>query len=474
MKTNTRTKDVVRTHEGAVAQRVSPKLELRRTLMTCLLWEDTFYESGNSIANRLAELVKEVESIDVALLAIEARSKMHLRHAPLFIARELARIKGAGPVVADLLPKIIQRADELTEFVAIYWKDKRQPLSAGVKRGLAAAFRMFNAYQLAKYNRDGKVKLRDVLMLCHPKAVDNEQARIWKKLLDKRLESPDTWEVALSAGRDKKETWERLLTEGKLGGLAVLRNLRNMKSVGVDESLIRERLSKGIERALPFRFISAAKYAPSLEDAINDAMLKAVSGYTKLLGRTLFVVDISGSMRTAISSKSESTRVEVAAALGILIREVCESATIYATAGDDGRRIHATEEVPPRRGLPLIDAITKLNKKLGGGGIYLKQCMDYIAARESIVAHEVQLSDTPFDRVIVLTDEQDCDQKCNPMTAKRLGTRNYIVNVAAYKYGLGYGGGWVHIDGWSERVLDFIQLYEQEAQLFNDELSNIP
>lgn len=42
------------THEGAVAQKLDPRRELRRTVMTCLLWEDTFYEAGAEIAARLA------------------------------------------------------------------------------------------------------------------------------------------------------------------------------------------------------------------------------------------------------------------------------------------------------------------------------------------------------------------------------------------------------------------------------------
>ena len=155
----------VRTHEGAVAQKVDAKRELRRTVMTCLLWEDTFYEKGNSIAERIAELVARNKPEVVAGLAREARDAMQLRHAPLFLVRELARRKGAGPLVAETLEQVIQRADELGEFVALYWKEKKQPLSAGVKRGLARAFTKFDAYQLAKYNRESTVKLRDVLFL---------------------------------------------------------------------------------------------------------------------------------------------------------------------------------------------------------------------------------------------------------------------------------------------------------------------
>jgi 60 kDa SS-A/Ro ribonucleoprotein len=109
----------VKTHEGAVAQRVDAGRELRRTVLTCLLWEDTFYEKGNDIAKRIAELTAQSKPEDVAALARESRDQMQLRHAPLFVTRELARRKGAGPLVADTLEHVIQRADELGEFVAL-------------------------------------------------------------------------------------------------------------------------------------------------------------------------------------------------------------------------------------------------------------------------------------------------------------------------------------------------------------------
>src|SRR4029077_10867947 len=148
-------------HEGAVAQRVDRRRERRRTVLTCLLWEDTFYEKGNDIAERVAELVARNKPEDVAALACEARDKMPRLHVPLFLVRELARRKGAGRLVAETLERVVQRADELGEFVALYWKARKEPLSAGIKRGLAAAFTKFDAYQLAKYNRESTVKLRD-------------------------------------------------------------------------------------------------------------------------------------------------------------------------------------------------------------------------------------------------------------------------------------------------------------------------
>jgi len=428
-----------RTHEGAVAQRVSAKLDLRRTVLTCLLWEDTFYEKGSDIAQRIAALAAESKSEVVAALAREAREKMQLRHAPLFLVRELARRKGAGPLVAETLEYVIQRADELGEFVALYWKEKKQPLSAGVKRGLAQAFTKFDAYQLAKYDRESLVKLRDVLFLCHAKPKDEAQAALWKNLVENTLESPDTWEVALSAGKDKRENFERLLREGKLGGLAVLRNLRLMLASGVDPKLIRERLDKGVARALPFRFVTAARHAPKLEDALEKAMLKGIAGFEKLAGSTGLVVDVSGSMNYKLSKKGETTRMDAAAGLAILLREKAEDFSI-ATFSE------ACVELPPRRGFALRDAIVGSQAH---SGTYLKRALTQLHEKREW---------RELDRLIVVTDEQSHDG-----ILAAWSPRAYVVNVAPYQHGISYGNGWTHIDGWSERIVDYIAAAEAEA-----------
>src|SRR5271167_4008615 len=185
-----------RTHEGAPARNLSPELQLRRSVLACLLWESQFYEDGVEIAGRIAELVPKVAGETVAALAVEAREKMKLRHAPLLLVREMARHATHRGLVAETLVRVIQRADELAEFVAIYWADGRAPLSGQVKKGLAAAFTKFDEYALAKYDRASVVRLRDVLFLCHAKPNDAEQATLWKRLIDGQLATPDTWEVA--------------------------------------------------------------------------------------------------------------------------------------------------------------------------------------------------------------------------------------------------------------------------------------
>lgn len=439
-----------KTHEGGPADRISPYKELRRTVLACLLWESGFYETGDSTAARIAELCAKVEPQQIAALAVEARENMKLRHVPLFLAVQLSKHKGSGALVAATLESIIQRADELAEVLAMYWRDKPQKNGRrtggaishrGIKTGLAKAFGKFDEYHLAKYaNRPSAVKLRDALFVCHGKPKDEAQADLWKRLIAGTLESPDTWEVELSAGKDKKATFERLLTEKKLGGMAVLRNLRNMQESGVPEDLIRERLEKGIERALPFRFITAARYAPQLEDSLEKGMLRAIEGLPKLQGKTGLLIDVSGSMDALLSAKGETTRIDAACGVGILARELCDQALI-ATFSD------SVVEIPARRGFALRDAILQSQVH---NGTYLSK---------AIVALHTRRAWQEVDRLIVVTDEQSADGIPTMVGGKPC----YCINVATDKNGVSYSKGWQHLDGWSEHCLDYIREFEADS-----------
>lgn len=429
----------VRTHEGAKGRAFAPEQQLRRALMNCMLWEDQFYEDGVSIAQRMSDLVPKVKAEAVAALAIEAREEMKVRHAPLLIVREMARHETHRGLVAETLERIIQRPDELTEFLAIYWADalgpmqqrKKAAVSAQVKKGLARAFAKFDAYQLAKYDRDGAVRLRDVLFITHAKPKDERQEKVWKQLVDGKLEAPDTWEVGLSAGADKKATFERLIAEKKLGALALLRNLRGMQVAGVPKAKIAKALDDmRTDRVLPYRFIAAAQYAPDLEPELEHAMFRSIEGHAKLKGKTILLVDVSGSMDGLLSGRSEMRRLDAACGLAVLAREICEDVEIY-TFSD------AVKKVPARRGFALRDAIVKSQPHMS-----------------TYLGRAVQEVDRKGARLIVFTDEQSHDRVDAP---KGLG---YMVNVASYQHGVGHGD-WRRIDGFSEKILDWIIASEQ-------------
>lgn len=467
MKTNKRAERVVNyTHEGAEATPVpNAGAALRRAIMSCMLFEDQFYESGVEISARIAQLVNQVPPEVAAYFAVKAREDMKLRHAPLLVVREMARSTPAHRrLVASTLANVIRRPDELTEFLALYWKEKKQPLSAQVKKGLARAFAKFNEYSLAKYDRDEAVKLRDVLFLSHAKPNDVPKDRVYTKderkrgkrpttageklyqrVVERTLTTPDTWEVALSAlgsatPEEKQAEWTRLLTEERLGALALLRNLRNMQEAKVDHDHIRVALEKvDVTMVLPHRFIAAARYAPIFEPLLEQKMFETTKLLPKLKGLTVFLVDVSGSMDTALSAKSDLRRLDAACGVAMVGREMCEQAAVVTFSNQ-------AVMVPPRRGFALRDAIVQSQVH---GSTYLGKAVE-------VVNKEV----SKYDRIVVITDEQSADHVPPPIN----GRKGYMINVASYKHGVGYGQ-WNKIDGFSEAVMRYIAEFEQGEQV---------
>lgn len=451
------------THEGGPAfPHLKPEQTLRRSVLSCLLWESEFYEDGEEIAKRIMTNAAAVPPPVLASLAMEARNRFHLRHVPLLLLSVLARTGSGSRLVSDTIARTIQRADELGEFVSIYAKingvepkDVKKKLSAQVKKGLARAFANFDAYQLAKYNRDAAIKLRDVAFLSHVRMVSTEHGQLLANLVNREyfpektksgfevksrleldgvphLDSSDTWEVALSGGADKKETFERLIREQKLGYLALLRNLRNMEQASVDRDIVLAalRARKGAQRVLPFRYVAAARAAPYYEPALDEALLKCIEELPKLSGRSLLLIDVSGSMAHNLSERSDLTRMDAAATLASIV------------PGDRRTFTFSNDlvEVPSRSGMAGVDAIVKSQSH---GGTYLGKAVEKLS----------ELSGK-FDRFIVITDEQSHDRV--PTFAIRPA---YMINVASNRNGVGYGS-WVHIDGFSEHVLRFIHEYE--------------
>lgn len=422
----------IHTHEGGAAKHLTPVQQLRRSVLSCLLFEKEFYEDGVSVTNRIAELVPKVDAAEVAKLAIEARDRMHLRHVPLFIVREMCRYPQHRKLVRKTLTLVVQRADELSEFLALYWKDARTPVAASVKKGLADALAKFSEYQLAKYDRAKAIKLRDVLRICHPKPLTRQQSVLYKKVIAGELATPDTWEVALSAGSDKKATWERLVLEKKLGGLALLRNLRNMQKADCSVVFLKKAiLEMSTSRILPFRFIAAARYAPQLEMELQEVLFRSMTDNPKFVGRTVVLVDVSASMQDKLSAKSDMTRLDAACGVAMVLRERCEEVRVV-TFSDK------VLEVAARRGFGLRDAIVYSQEH---SGTHLGKAVEVLKGN--------------YDRLVVITDEQTADSVPDP------AGKAYVINVASAKNGVGYGR-WVHVDGFSEGVIDYIQQWELE------------
>lgn len=447
---------------GALAARQSNVALLRRAVLANLLWEDVAYMDGVSVANEIKRLIPLCPAIDVYNIALEARLMQKLRHTPLFIAAEMCKYPEHKLFVKALLPQIITRADMLTDFLAIYWKDGKKPIANQVKKGLELAFHNFNEYKLAKYDRDAAIKLRDVMFLVHAKPKNQYEQELFKKVADRTLTPPETWEVLLSRGDDKKATWTKLITEKKIGGLAMLRNIANMQKAHVDRKIIQEGLANlRSSMLLPLDFWKAARMNPEFERDIEDSMIEAYKNLPKLPGKTLFIVDVSGSMGSLTSGNSNFNRMDQACAMAILAANQCEDYKLVATAGNDSSRIQASEWIQyPKRGFALAPQIMETRKRIGGGGIFTRQCLEWC---------RYKFSDKKFDRIIIFSDSQDCDYP-DKRVPKPFGTYNYIVDVSAHTRGVNYKGVWTaEVSGWSEHFLTYIAALEGLQNKFEEE-----
>jgi hypothetical protein len=229
-----------------------------------------------------------------------------------------------------------------------------------------------------------------------------------------------------------------------------------MTEAGVPAGMIKKAINETrFNKILPFRFIAAAKYAARFEEELGNAMIRSMETMNKMPGQTVLLVDVSGSMDSGISSKSDINRIDAACGLAMLLREICEDMLIYSFSMQ-------LCEIPPRHGFALRDAILQSQPHSGTPlGLAVKSI--YASKSEKFDRqhfpgygyHGVGYKGQGLnpDRLIVLTDEQSHNPVPDP---SGLG---YMINVAAYQNGVGYGP-WKRVDGWSENVVRYIQELE--------------
>lgn len=366
----------LKNHEGAKAYAMTPELELYTAVVTASL-SDTFYEKQDARMDRIAQLIGKVSPEFVARLAVYTRTEMHLRSIPLLLLVELAKVHNGDDLVARAVEKTVLRADEIMELLMCYqWRNpsghpvkKLSKLSRQIQNGLQRAFNRFDEYQFAKYNRDNlEVKLRDALFLVHPKAKDDQQQALFDKIAKGELETPYTWETELSAlGQQRFESdeqkldafrdkWEELINSGKLGYMALMRNLRNM--LQTDVSLLEmqkvasilsnaERVAKS--KQLPFRYLSAYREIEQVTSIHTAAVMNALEAAVKCSAanlegfdentRVLLASDVSGSMWHPVSARSTVRNYDIGLLLAMLLRNRCKQ-VVAGIFGDDWRVVN--------------------------------------------------------------------------------------------------------------------------------------
>ena len=342
-------------YQGAKAWAMTPELELYTAVVTASL-TNKFYEKEADRLARIQRLIAKCDPVFVAKLAVYTREKMYLRSIPIVLLGELAKIHSGDSLVKNAVVRVVKRADEIMELLAYYqftnerkYNKKLNKLSKQIQKGLGAAFNKFDEYQFAKYNRPGAVTLKDALFLVHPKAKDDVQQAIFNKIVKDTLTTPYTWEVELcKLGQETYDSdaakaraftakWEELIDSGRLGYMALMRNLRNILQADVSASHIQKVAAtladeQKVRRSkqLPFRYLSAYReldalklpYVNYLMDALETAVQVSVANIKGfgLSTKVVIASDVSGSMYTQISKNSKIQNYDIGLVLSMLLR----------------------------------------------------------------------------------------------------------------------------------------------------------
>ena len=471
----TKTEELTVNKCGNPAYAMDDKLKLVSMVLTSFFNEAKFYGDNS---DELVETVKAVIDKDaqfVSNLAVYARRVFNMRSVSHVLTAYLANSAKGKPFVKQTIRGITVRADDVTELMAFYINTFGKPIPNSLRKGVAEVFGSFNEYELAKYKGAGKeMKMKDILNICHPAPKSEAQSAMWKRCLENRLEVPYTWEVELSKRGNTKEVWEELIASGKVGYMALLRNLRNIiqaepdnLNIVLDTLADPERVRKS--KQLPFRFFSAYKAVADIGtsskvfDALESAIRVSAENVPEWNGRTAICIDVSGSMCSRLSAKSDITCGNVAAVLGLLASKFCEDVIVY-TFDNRLRQISVSRYDSILKGANSRDFES-------GGCTYMHLPMLELLDKTKYVDRIVYLSDNMCNSAHAFLGEETTWEYNKPVMSLVKEYRQKV-NPDVWVHAIdlqGYGTQQFNpkdskvdvVAGWSDKVLDFIQLAEQ-------------
>lgn len=350
---------------------------------------DSLVGPARNIVETALEVAMSDNPRDVLAIAHWLRREGHCRQTPIVLLACAAATEQGRKLVREYAPKIIRRADELMSAYAAYRYLFGKPIPRALLNGIKDSFANFDEYQLIKYSGgNSNPSMKDVLLQMPDRSAGNPVSRgmaefilngtlvdrngvdhsdtaplaaNYLRFLNRAKEvkefTPEmakladdaraTWEVVISLFGSNKQTWSSVLP--RMGYMAVLRNLRNLVSNGIDAnvlaSLISDRGAVLKSKQFPFRFLAASREIANMDvnvrdknillDGISQALEASVENVGSIPGDTIVIVDVSGSMQMAkISSYSSMSVKEAAACMAAIFVKACQNAYVYVFANE--------------------------------------------------------------------------------------------------------------------------------------------
>jgi 60 kDa SS-A/Ro ribonucleoprotein len=466
---------------GGEAYKQSTKLELISLLLTSFM-NDKFYESETEQVTRLRELINNLSDKKfIAKALIYARNEFGMRSVTHVGTVELSRVVKKEEWFKNAVVKIVRRADDPLEMLGYFnntYSD--EPIPNNLKKGLALSIEKFNAYQLSKYKGSGKdVKMVDLFNIVHPKPKTSEQELLYKELMTGTLAPAETWETSLTqAGQKatdelelkslKAESWKKLIDEKKLGYFALLRNLRNIieqadietKTKALEQLVNKNLINKSL--VLPFRFKTAYdmiddEYPTEKEvlRAITKAMEISLSNCPKFDGKTLVVLDTSGSMT---SGQEHKTPAEIGSLFASILIKTNDAD--FISFSDNAKYFYINPDDS------LSTMINTIKKSFYCGGT------DFHAI--------FSCANKTYDRIIILSDMQGWIGYSAPTGDFNSYKSKFNCNPYLYSFDLnGYGDMQFPekqvfcIAGFSDKIFDVMKVMEQDPNALINKIEAI-
>ncbi|MFE3052332.1 TROVE domain-containing protein [Nocardia sp. NPDC059239] len=516
-------KKPITTHEGGEGARRDNRSELYLLAVSNMVGEATTYEDALTRDDRYRALIRKMAVKDGewtrGLLWWLRGPEANLRSASLVGAAEYVKARidaGIHGGNREVIRSVLQRADEPGEMLAYWTSNYGRRLPKPVIRGVADAVqRLYSEYAMLKYDTASHGwRFADVIDLVHPFSNDKQQGDLYEHALDRRHNRAKdipasllmvrdnaalralgpkraeeflfgvhdlhgsaadalnaagmTWEAlpSLLGGAWTAKRWEAIIPS--MGYMALLRNLRNFDEAKVSNALaaaVAAKLADPAEvaksRQLPMRYLSAYNAAPSLRWAwaLEQALDASLANISALHGRTLIMIDTSGSMDETFSKDGTLQRWDAATVFGLAVARRAANADVVSYSAAfrgyaPGPKGYGYYDIPLSKTFPTKDgeSLLKAVERWKAGGYFLGGGTDTAGAlRAHFKGH---------DRVIILTDEQT-HATGNVGRALPEKTPLYTWNLAGYKAGHAASGPYRHtIGGLSDASFKLIPLLE--------------
>jgi hypothetical protein len=299
---------------GAAYEIKDAKKEIASVVLSSMLKGDKYYQSDASAQKQIFDLAKKDPEFSAKAM-IYTRQVGNLRSVSHLLANSVAENASGNAFVRSAIRKAIVRPDDMTEMAALWFsRHSGKMLPNSMRRAFKDVLESgkWDAFQLKRYAKErSSVKLRDVILLTHPK----DTRGLFKGVLEGTLEAPKSLETKLASGEKASDAFEDMLREGRLGYMAAVKNIRNALETGISTEALdmwvemitdRKRVLKS--RMLPFRFVDAWEAVKGLQidtfikrrvkDAFNQALIHSAWNLDFVYKdeKIALILDESGSM----------------------------------------------------------------------------------------------------------------------------------------------------------------------------------